>query len=554
MQKNSKEYLAELAQRDLSQELNCVNALQRTAWRINENVVKVIRTVWDSGQEWAGLPPRDDLDLPAYPFGDTELSDLPPERKPEVIEFLNKRTAIHKFNGKSRSKRIQIERTIQIAEDYVKYDEFYFVWQLDFRGRKYPVESFMSPQVADWGKATIEFAEGMRIGSPENAKWLAIHGANTFGNDKVSLDDRELWAYLHKEDVIKTVEDPYNYLWWTEADKPFQFLAWVYEWYGYIQEGDDFVTHLPCAADGSCNGLQHLLSIMRDEEGGKSVNLTDSDLPADIYRDVAEATTIRVQKDADAGNEMAKKCLEFGITRKLTKRAVMIVPYSGTQHSCRAYVEEAIEEQVAKGAPNPFGDEYFRASLYLTAHIWSAISDVIGTARQVMDYVKDLGVLYAQENKPLEWVTPTNLLVRQVYNDFKKRRITTLIDGSIIKLNWRKNIDDTVSKGKTRSGASPNFVHSLDASALTMTVNKCIDAGIQDFAMVHDSYGTHSPNMQRMSELLREAFVEMYQENDVLNQLYTLAKQNLDTMDIPEPPKAGDLDMSKVLKSKYFFA
>ena len=159
MQKNSKEYLAELAQRDLSQELNCVNALQRTAWRINENVVKVIRTVWDSGQEWAGLPPRDDLDLPAYPFGDTELSDLPPERKPEVIEFLNKRTAIHKFNGKSRSKRIQIERTIQIAEDYMKYNEFYFVWQLDFRGRKYPVESFMSPQVADWGKATIEFAE-----------------------------------------------------------------------------------------------------------------------------------------------------------------------------------------------------------------------------------------------------------------------------------------------------------------------------------------------------------------------------------------------------------
>jgi len=25
-------------------------------------------------------------------------------------------------------------------------------------------------------------------------------------------------------------------------------------------------------------------------------------------------------------------------------------------------------------------------------------------------------------------------------------------------------------------------------------------------------------------------------------------------MDIPEPPKAGDLDISKVLNSKYFFA
>jgi len=68
-------------------------------------------------------------------------------------------------------------------------------------------------------------------------------------------------------------------------------------------------------------------------------------------------------------------------------------------------------------------------------------------------------------------------------------------------------------------------------------------------------YGAHRAlTCSVCQSCLREAFVEMYEENDVLNQLYTLAKQNLDTMDIPEPPKAGDLDMSKVLNSKYFFA
>lgn len=553
MKKNSRAYLKELEKRDLSQELKCVNALQRTPWRINKNVVNVIRTVWDSGQEWAGLPPRDDLALPHYPF-DVEPSDLNVAQKQDFAEWRKRRNSIHSFNNKSRSKRIQIERTIQLAEDYQQFDEFYFVWQLDFRGRKYPVESFMSPQVADWGKACIEFSRGATINNDEEAEWLAIHGANNFGEDKISLKDRELWAYMQEENVVRTVENPYDFLWWTEADKPFQFLAWCYEWYGYLREGHGFITHLPVAADGSCNGLQILSSILRDTEGGKAVNLIDCDLPADIYRDVAEATEAKVRLDASKGNEMAKKCLEFGIDRKLTKRSVMIVPYSGTQHACRQYVEEAIEEKVAKGAHNPFGDDFFSASLYLTGHIWSSIDDVIGSARKVMDYVKDVGSLYSARNMPMEWITPTNLLVRQVYNDHRTKVIQTLIDGSIVKLNYQQGIEDKISKSKTRSGASPNFVHSLDASALTMTVNRCVDAGIIDFAMVHDSYGTHSPNMWKMSHLLREAFVDMFEQNDVLEQLYTYTKERLKTDEVPAPPGKGTLDIRNVLKSKYFFA
>lgn len=58
---------------------------------------------------------------------------------------------------------------------------------------------------------------------------------------------------------------------------------------------------------------------MRDEEGGKLVNFIDSDLFVDIYRDVVEVIIICVQKDVDVGNEMVKKCLEFGIICKLIK-------------------------------------------------------------------------------------------------------------------------------------------------------------------------------------------------------------------------------------------
>jgi len=553
MRKSSRQYLKDLESLDLSQEFKCVNALQRTPWRTNNRVIEVLRTVWDSGEEWAGLPPRNDLALPPYPF-DKEPADLSDWEREEFKNWRKRRNSVYQFNAKSMSKRIQVERTIQLAEDYRKHDKFWFVWQLDFRGRKYPVESFMSPQVADWGKATIEFANGVPIMNKEDAEWLAIHGANTFGEDKISLKERVRWAYANEENIVRTAENPLDFLWWTEADKPFQFLAWVFEWYGWLRKGRGFITHQPCAADGTCNGLQHLSAILRDERGGAAVNLTPSDLPKDIYTDVANETKRLVEADARLGNVMAKQCLEFGIDRKITKRPVMIVPYSGTQHACRGYIEEAIEEKVAKGAHSPWGDDYFTPSLYLAGHVWAAIGTVITAAREVMNFIKDVGRAYARQNQPMEWFTPTGLMVRQAYPELELRRIKTHIDGSIIKLAYQHQKDGTISKSKTASGASPNFIHSLDAAALTLTVNKCHDQGITDFAMVHDSYGTHSPNMPRLGNVLRESFVDMYEKHDVMQELYDHAASKIGTEDLPPVPTKRNLDLKSILKSDYFFS
>lgn len=553
MRKSSRQYIKDLESLDLSQEFKCVNALQRTPWKTNNKVIEVLRSVWDSGEEWAGLPPRNDLALPPYPF-DKEPADLSDYEKEQFKNWRKRRNSLYQFNAKSMSKRIQVERTVQLAEDYRKHEKFWFVWQLDFRGRKYPVESFMSPQVADWGKATIEFANGVSINSLEEAEWLAIHGANTFGEDKISLKERVRWAYANEENIVRTAENPLDFLWWTEADKPFQFLAWAFEFYGWLRQGKGFITRQPCAADGTCNGLQHLSAILRDERGGSAVNLTPSDLPKDIYTDVANETKRLLEVEARAGSTMAKQCLEFGIDRKITKRPVMIVPYSGTQHACRGYIEEAIEEKVAKGAYSPWGDDYFTPSLYLAAHVWAAIGTVITAAREVMAFIKDVGRAYAKHNEPMEWYTPTGLLVRQAYPELELRRIKTHIDGSIIKLAYQHQKDGTISKSKTASGASPNFIHSLDAAALTLTVNKCYDQGIKDFAMVHDSYGTHSPNMPRLGNVLRESFVDMYEKHNVMQELYEHAALKIGTEDLPEVPQQRGLDLSKILKSDYFFS
>ena len=95
----------------------------------------------------------------------------------------------------------------------------------------------------------------------------------------------------------------------------------------------------------------------------------------------------------------------------------------------------------------------------------------------------------------------------------------------------------------------------MDACALTLTVNKCVEAGVTQFAMIHDSYGTYSPQMPTMSECLRQSFVELYTSKDWLYELWVEAKGKLPTdADLPLPPKKGTLNLQEVLSSKYFFA
>ena len=168
---SSRLHLDRLRQQDLSQEYGCLNSLQDTEWRINNKVLEVIRRLWDNGQEWGNLPAKEDIPLPDYPFT-KEPNEMTEAERDEFRTWSRKRGAIYSLNNRSVSKRIQVERTIQIAEAYTKYDRFYYVWQNDFRSRKYASSTFLSPQSADWSKSLLEFGYPMPINNWDDARWL----------------------------------------------------------------------------------------------------------------------------------------------------------------------------------------------------------------------------------------------------------------------------------------------------------------------------------------------------------------------------------------------
>lgn len=109
-----------------------------------------------------------------------------------------------------------------------------------------------------------------------------------------------------------------------------------------------------------------------------------------------------------------------------------------------------------------------------------------------------------------------------------------------------------IDKTKQANGIAPNFIHSMDACHLQMTVCKAKDAGINHFTMVHDSYGCPMSQAGLMYYIVRKAFVDMYTEHDVLEE-FRQYLQPLVNKELPKPPQKGTLDLNSVLESKYIF-
>ncbi|BAF89605.1 DNA-directed RNA polymerase [Azorhizobium caulinodans ORS 571] len=576
----NRNYLEELAGRDLSAVYAAVNAMQETPWQVNRDVLRVLKEAWDRDLKSPKLklPPRDPLDLPPKP---ADIATNEVSRK----EWKKAASLIHAANAKLKSKRVQIRKIIELAGQFSEYAEIYFPYQLDFRGRVYAVPMFLNPQGPDHAKALLTFARGKPIGDGVAAGWLAIHGANVYGYDKASLEDRISWVEERNALIASVAADPWGegFEFWTEADKPWQFLAFCFEWAGFLREGFDYVSTLPVALDGSCNGLQHYSAALRDPVGGAAVNLVPSGKPQDIYARVAEVAlglvtafvcpngsttgTIpnlsRLRKTwAEHGIDeldMANRWLAFGIDRKVTKRAVMTLPYGSTQYSCREFIEEAVREKVEEGKPNPFAvgdsDGIFKATLWLQPLVWQAIGEVVKAARVGMDWLKECARLAAAEGLPVIWQTPDGFLVQQSYRNSSARRIDTHLDGRV-RLIIREELD-TIDKRRQQQGVAPNWVHSMDATAMRMFINLALTNGMQHFALVHDSYGTVAADVELMGACLRKAFVQLYTDCDPLAEFRVdIAGMLSDDAlgDLPEVPAKGTLDVSLVEESDFFFA
>lgn len=519
-----------------------LNLVQDTMYTINKSLLLVAETVFDLDKfnDGTSIVTSDLLDEPNKPH---DIATNAESRR----KWKAKATVVHGINTKRKSKRLATKKIIELAKKFQDQEQIGFPCNMDFRSRMYYIPPYLNPQGTDLAKALLNFYEKKPIGK-SGFRWLCIHLANNYGEDKISLDDRVKWTEDHEQDIIKCSQDPHNHKFWIYADKPWQFLAACMEYDKVKQYGLSYESNLPIFVDGSCNGLQHFSAMFRDDEGGTATNLVPSEKPNDIYQIVCDKVLVKLNQSDDP---LAKQWLDFGIDRKATKRPVMVLPYGGTRYSCVNFIDEYVQGRVDKGDIPPF-KSLSKANMFLARLVYESIGDTVSKASEAMTWLQKTASLVAQTNMPVHWVTPLGFPVRQAYYSQKDLVVRTHLMGRI----RIRSFTDKIDKRKQSTGISPNLIHSLDATAMWLAVLNAHKEGVTSFSMVHDSYGTHAADVDVMLDCTKRGFIELYSNEDPINELKKQLEGYISDKNkhkIPKLPDLGDLDLYNLMNADYFF-
>ena len=559
-----KQYMAKLKASDMSEPMKAVNAIQKTPWKIDTKVLEVAKQVIELGGERAGIPRVE-------PFEGLPKLINPTEE--ELKEHKHKLFLLYKKEASRKGKVLRVLANIKTAERFKDYQEIYFPCNVDFRGRVYPIPSF-SFQGDDLNKGLLQFANAPKVTDESSERWFMIAGAEFAGIDKVSFDDEIKWVKENHKNIMDTSKDPIGMIdWWGNLDCPWEFLQFSFE-YAKLQEWKEthggsiigWTTGVPVAFDGTCSGLQHFSAILRDPIGAEAVNLKPSDKPQDIYGRVANVVNEVLQKDAKEGTidsweetkkrtkygtkTLAQLWLTFGVTRKVTKRSVMTLAYGSKEFGFRDQVlEDTIRPHLDEGI---FTEENAnQAAGYMAKLIWNAVRKVVVKAVEGMEWLQKVARLVCKNENVVQWTTPMGLLIQQTY-------LTTQV--KIYKLRFAQTqkrfyvpyTTGDVNARKQANGIAPNFIHSMDASHLQFTVCTANDRGINHFAMIHDSYGTTVAQAGQLFSIVRECFIKMYTDHDVLAEFAEEMKPFVNE-ELPPLPSKGSFDINQVKDSLYAF-
>jgi len=596
----SRKHLRKLTLSQMPEVYKAVNKLQSVKWSVNKPLLEIANTIRHRGLP-LGMPQLAKYTPPSCPVpaiythlrGEDLKAVLDDDQKEAFSLWKREASQVYEKENKRKADIREVNSTLDQAIKYANYMNIYFVYTLDFRGRVYCQSSLISPQGDDMQKALVRFSEPMALGD-KGRFWFCVHGANEWGKDKVSFEERV--AFVSTEDFqdmcLDIAADPITFTQWTQADKPWQFLSWCLEYAELLEHeragnpADTFLSRVAVAMDGSCSGIQHYSAMLRDSVGGAEVNLLSSDAPRDIYGAVSKIVAEWMQAIVDGYEQdvpnyddlsekygdvkcykFAEEWLRLGVTRSMTKKPVMTLPYGSSLLTCRESMELYIKDlqekmdkqsrlQGVKSAPvhmfsNKDGElPKFEAESFASSLVWKAIGEVVIAARAAMRYIKAVAAEVSAHNKPLTWQTPTGFIVYQeLFVQAEDKRIKTQLLGG----TYFRVLEDTdkIDARRMQSSAAPNFVHSMDASHLIKAVN-AIDS--PSIAVIHDSFGTYACLTEELRDVLKGTMVSMYSEHDVLEEFKSYNEGKLLVeLEATVPPK-GDMDINKILESDYCFA
>lgn len=524
------------------------NYMQSMAFSLHEPTRKAIQRVWDSGGGILGVPRKNPPNRPEMPLPEYwDKAEATPE---ELDQFYNWKRDVGEFYRELRTWRGKVREIgafMRVSKEYNV--PIWFPMYFDNRGRWY-YRGVPNPQGSDLSKATLHFHEKKPLGK-DGLFWLKVHIANSAGFDKERFVDRARWTEKNWEAIARALDAPEDYpdVWGTDAPWCMYSAAWELRAAYQTGHPEKYCTGIVCHMDATCSGLQHFSALLRDPVGAAYVNLEDQagcGPKQDIYSKVATNALSSIKRDLEGSDEevrsIAKWWLEVGFPRSLAKKPVMTYVYGATLLGTSDHIEHYVKYEMSLEFPGGASNRV-QYCQYAAKKLFYGIAATVPAAANAMQWLKEV-TRQMPKGKRMEWKTPTGFLVQHDYRDTKS--VIVYIHSCGLKETLVRDFTDDTKVVEMTNAISPNFVHALDASHLTMTAVRMKKAGLS-MVGIHDSFGTHMCDAAEMHKHIREAFVELYAGKNLL------AEFLWDVGGTGETPLRGDFDLSKVLDSEFFF-
>lgn len=534
----------------MPQVFRCANYLQSIPFSVHAPTRAAILRLWDAGGGVLGVPDRKGPQKPKFPYAETWSKDSAPPEEVAVFQRWKRSTAayyddVREWRGKIREVASFIRSTNEAD------GPFWLPVYFDSRGRWY-YRGTPNPQGSDLAKGVLHLHKKLPLGK-DGAFWLKVQIANSYGYDKVRMHERAEWVDQNWRSFEAALDSPEDKpeVW---GDSPWCTFAAAWELREAYRSGnpETYCTGIAVHQDATCSGLQHFSALLRDEVGGLYVNLRDPHKVGpkqDIYTRVAEAALRMIRLDLESEDEelraRAAWCLDVGIPRSLAKKPVMTYVYGATLRGTAEHVETVLEKEVFPATGKNWRDQVrsFDDAMYIAKKLFAGIAAAVPAAAAAMRWLKSIAS-QMPNGRRMSWHTPVGFWVQHDYQDYNEQKVRLNSCGvvQVLVRDW----NDGTRAPAMRNAISPNFVHALDASHLTLTANAMAEAGCQMVA-IHDSFGTHPCHVSIMRARIREQFVALYSRPNIM------ADFLWEVGGVGEVPSKGHLDLREVLDSEFMF-
>ena len=578
--KSGKEYfLAADAKGDTKQVYAGLTALSKVPWKINHNVLKVQLQAWNTGQAIGNLAPLNPtFNMPPEP---EPSADPEPRRKwlAEVREVENKKTGLH---SQRCFQNFQLEIAKAVANETLYFPHnldfrgraYPIPPYLNHMGADNARAVLMFGDGKELGEAGLRWlkihlanvAGYDKASLGEREAYTMEHLDDIYDSVRNPLDGRRWW--LESEDAWQTLAACFELTSALDSPEPTKFVSYL-------------PTHQDGTCNGlqhyaALGGDQAGAAQVNLEPGDRPADIYTAVAKAvieDVEKDAAEGNAIAKMLQGKITRKVVKQPVMtnvygvtfFGAKQQVRKQIEDILPDLGRYDEVNygntsTYVATKIFKSLgsmftgAQAIQVWLGTCADRISTCLSpeqvAQLTSEVDSIAEAKKeakskalktkklrkdtqakldqaaadqkraftpsgQVLDDTKQLHTAKPLFKSSVTWTTPLRMPVVQPYRSSNSRSVTTNLQKVTLQ---EPQVWDPVSKRKQLQAFPPNFIHSLDATHMMLSALKCNEIGVT-FASIHDSFWTHACDIEKMSEVLRDAFVAMHSE-DVIGRLH----------------------------------